>query len=139
MSELDKLRIFYRLKSVYRFNSVEKRKESSAEHSWSCLVLADYFLGMIKQKLDKTKVYELLIYHDLVEIYAGDVNILDTEKRKYKKANEHKASLRLKEELPKPINSKFLALFSEFEEQKTLEAKVRQFTVLLRATAQIMN
>lgn len=123
MNDLNKLRIIYQLKSVSRFNSVGTRKESSAEHSWSCLVLADYFLGKIKQKLDKIKVYEMLMYHDLVEIYAGDVNILDTEKRKYKKEKEYRASLKLKEELPKQINSKFFALFQEFEEQKTLEAK----------------
>lgn len=45
MEDIHKLRVFNRLKTVYRRNSVGNRKESSAEHSWSCLILADFFLS----------------------------------------------------------------------------------------------
>lgn len=72
MDELQRIRKLYKLKSVYRDSSVGNRKESSAEHSWSCLMLADYFIEKMNLKIDRIKVYELLMYHDLVEIEAGD-------------------------------------------------------------------
>jgi hypothetical protein len=43
MENINKLRKFYQLKHVERTAPVGERKESSAEHSWSALILADYF------------------------------------------------------------------------------------------------
>ncbi|MFH0700953.1 MAG: HD domain-containing protein [Candidatus Woesearchaeota archaeon] len=123
MTELDKLRYFYRLKSVDRHNSQGSRKESSAEHTWSCLILADYFFSKIKQKLDRVKVYKMLMYHDLVEIEEGDVNILHEEKRKNKKEIELKAAELITQKIPSSLSKKYLTLFQEYEEQKTLEAR----------------
>lgn len=61
MKEINKLKKFYELKNVERACSVTGRKESSAEHSWSCLILADYFLSVMKNhQLDRLKVYEIL-------------------------------------------------------------------------------
>lgn len=123
MREINKLRVIYRLKSIERANSVSGRKESPAEHIWSCLILADYFINKIKAKLNRLKVYELLMYHDLVEIKAGDVNLLDGEKRKGKKEKEAKAVKELKEKIPKLLWEKLRRLFKEYEEGKTVEAR----------------
>ena len=123
MEDLLKIRKFYELKKVYRMNTVENRKESSAEHTYSCLILADYLLSSLKLKLDKIKVYELVLYHDVVEIEAGDIPIHHLEKKKNKKENELKALHSLKDKIPKLLKSKFVNLFLEFEEQKTREAK----------------
>src|SRR3989338_790984 len=122
MKELQKLRKFYQLKTVYRKNTVTGRKESSAEHSWSCLILADYFLSQMKEKLDRLKVYELLMYHDVVEIEAGDVCISDEEGRKDKNERELQAMHILTKQIPKVLKDKFVALFTEFEAGKTREA-----------------
>tara|TARA_Y100000310_G_C20540428_1_gene743003 strand:- start:487 stop:996 length:510 start_codon:yes stop_codon:yes gene_type:complete len=106
-------------------NSVDTRKESSAEHSWGCLMLADFFLSQMNDhKLDKLKVYELLMYHDVVEIEAGDTPLhpemseIDDKEKREKLAAEF-----LEKELPSPINTKFKKLFVEFEAQETREAK----------------
>jgi putative hydrolases of HD superfamily len=124
MEEINKLRKLYQLKNVERQSTVGKRKESSAEHSWSCLILADYFLNRLKNNaLDRLKVYELLMYHDVVEIEAGDTPIHHEEERKNKKELELKAAHKLKESFPEEIKSKFINLFTEFEEQETKEAK----------------
>jgi len=124
MQDLNKLRKFYHLKNINRECSVGLRKESSAEHSWSCLILADYFLTIIKNNhLDRLKVYELLMYHDVVEIEAGDIPIHHEEKRKNKQELELKAAQKLKEDFPDKIKEKFIALFIEFEDQKTREAR----------------
>ena len=126
MEEITKLRKFYELKKVYRANSVEKRKESSAEHSWSCLILADYFLNITDIKLDRLKVYELLMYHDVVEIEAGDTPIHKEQERKDQKERELKALNKLKNEIPMKLKTKFVNLVNEFEENNTKEAKFAQ-------------
>lgn len=124
MKNIQQLRELYRLKNIDRACSVQNRKESAAEHSWSCLILADYFLSMMQaQKLDRLKVYELLIYHDLVEIESGDFYWFDQEKRKNKKDAEKAAFERLKPKLPLPLKPKIIRLFQEYTECKTKEAK----------------
>lgn len=121
--EINKFRIFNKLKSIYRFNSVDNRKESSAEHSWSCLILADYFLTSMKDhNLDRMKVYELLMYHDVVEIEAGDSPLLPGTSRENKKEKEEMAARILSKKLPGSLQEKYMLLFDEFEEQETKEA-----------------
>jgi len=126
MEEITKLRKLYGLKKVYRSNSVENRKESSAEHSWSCLILADYFLNITELKLNRLKVYELLMYHDVVEIEAGDTPLHKEQERKDQKERELKALNKLKNEIPKELKAKFVNLVNEFEENNTKEAKFAQ-------------
>ncbi|MFW6024919.1 MAG: HD domain-containing protein [Candidatus Woesearchaeota archaeon] len=121
MEDIIDLKIINQLKSVYRASSVKNRKESSAEHTWSCLILADFFLEKTKKDIDKVKVYELLMYHDLVEIISGDYPL--NENREGKKEKEKAASYKLKKLLPEPINNKFFKLFNEFEELQTIESK----------------
>ncbi len=135
--ELPKLRKFYQLKTIERANTVAggkvRRKESPAEHSWSCLILADYFLSKMemsmeksnrkKPALDRLKVYELLMYHDVVEIEAGDINLLNEQERKHKAEREKKAAHVLHQHLPSELGKKFLALFHEYEEGKSKEAR----------------
>lgn len=123
MEEIHKLRIINKLKSVYRECSVENRKESSAEHSWSALIIADYFLSVINEKLDRLKVYELLMYHDLVEIESGNFEMAPGSDRSKKYEIEEIASKKLSSKLPEIIKNKFIKLFNEFEEQKTRESK----------------
>jgi len=123
MEDLMKLRKFYELKKVYRQNSVENRKESSAEHTWSCLILADYFLSITKINLDRLRVYELLMYHDVVEIYAGDTPIHKKQLKKSQKERELNALNKLKDEIPTQLKTKFTRLVNEYEENRTKEAK----------------
>jgi len=123
MEDILKFTKFNQLKKVYRMNSVGKRKESSAEHSWSALMLADFFLNKIDKKIDRLKVYELLLYHDVVEIDSGDFPIKSKELALNKKEIELKSAKKLKAQLPKSQASKFFNLFLEFEENKTTESK----------------
>ena len=123
IGDINRLRIFNRLKSVYRASSVDKRKESSAEHSWSCLVLADFFLSLHNLPLDRLKVYELLLYHDVVEIEAGDSPLCPKIKVEGKEEKEKKAAAYLQKSLPEPLGDKFSELFREFEEGTTRESR----------------
>jgi putative hydrolase of HD superfamily len=123
LKELFRYKLVNKLKSVERLNSVGARKESPAEHTWSSMILADYYLDKIKQKLDKQKVYDLLLYHDLVEIYAGDEPLHPKIKSQNKKEKEAAAADRLRKDLPAELAERFYASFMEFEEQKTIEAR----------------
>jgi putative hydrolase of HD superfamily len=123
MNKIHQFRIFNKLKSVYRFSSVDSRKESSAEHSWSALVLADFFLSQGNYNLDRLKIYELLMYHDVVEIEAGDTPLHPEINSAGKKDRERAAAESLENKLPEPLNRKFKKLFQEFEEGATIEAR----------------
>ena len=78
---------------------------------------------MNDNSIDRLKVYELLMYHDVVEIEAGDVCISKVEERKNRKEKERHAAEKLKEQMPKILQQRFIDLFNEFEEQKTKEAR----------------
>jgi len=123
MKEILKFKKINELKKVYRSNSVGTRKESSAEHTWSSLMLADYFFPKISQKVDKLKVYELLMYHDLVEIESGDFALSPDIEELNKKEIELKGAKVLSKKLTKYQSNKFLNLFMEFEDNLTIEAK----------------
>lgn len=124
MKDLQSLRKFYELKNVERTAKVGTRRESPAEHTWSALILADYFLSQMKNpKLDRLKVYELLMYHDVVEIEAGDVNLLDEQKRKHKAEREKQAAHVLHQHFPLELGKKFLILFQEYEAGNSIEAR----------------
>lgn len=137
--EFEKVLEIYRLKSVDRTSSVKNRKESSAEHSWSCLILADYFLTRTNSKLDRLKVYELLLWHDVVEIEAGDICLSKEDERKNKAECELKAMEKLKHYLPAVLKNKFKSLFLEFEEMKTPEARFAKAIDKLDAEIQEMD
>jgi putative hydrolases of HD superfamily len=137
MKEINKFRTIYELKKVYRENSVGNRKESSAEHSWSCLVLADYFISKYNMKINRLKVYELLIYHDLLEIETGDVP-LNPKNNKIEKDEKHEIKT-LENKLPSPINQKFIDLYREYKERKTKEAKFAKAIDLLDAQIHEMD
>jgi len=97
-------------------------------------MLADYMLTKSKMPMDRVKVYELLLYHDIVEIEAGDIPIHHEEKRIHKQENERKAILKLSEQLPKEVADKLASLFDEFEAQQTPEAKFARAIDKLDAT-----
>lgn len=121
MDDLNSLRKFYQLKKVRRANSVGKRKESPAEHSWSSLILADYFLSKYKRPLDRLNIYELLMYHDVIEIVCGDVDVLDVKKRKDLDKKEREAMNLLKKEIAPILKEKIIKLFAEYQERKLLK------------------
>ncbi len=125
MKDINALLKLYELKNVERMNSVKNRKESSAEHSWSCLILADYFLSKMKNNLniDRLKVYELLMYHDVMEIEAGDTALHPTNDNGGQKEKEHLAFAKLKEEIPYELKEKYILLFNEYEEKTSVEAR----------------
>jgi len=123
IEEIRKLNELFKLKEVKRRGSVAGRPESSAEHSWSCIVLAEYFLPKLRQKIDEKKVIKMLLYHDLIEIKSGDTFFFDDKATKNQKQKEYSALEALRKSIPTQIFRDFIALWKEFDENKTTEAK----------------
>lgn len=99
-----------------------KRHETTAEHTYSTIFLAEYFLKK-HPHLDKNKVMQIILYHDFVEIYAGDT-FAENEKDKIRKEKlEAIAYKKLLKTLPKEIAIDFKWAWKEYEEQETLESK----------------
>lgn len=120
---LEKIKFLYKLKEVDRYGEVGSRKESTAEHTYSAIILAQHLLKLNKNNLDYEKVTKIILYHDLVEIIAGDVFILDEEGRKDKKENELKALEELKNKVPDNLRDEIASLWLEYEDKNSLEAK----------------
>src|ERR1700754_3897506 len=101
----DQLRVLIevvRLKSVLRQSPLAavERRENDAEHSWhlamAVLLLAEYS----DEPLDVARAVELVLVHDLVEIYAGDTSIYDSAALVDQEARERLAAERLFSVLP---------------------------------------
>ncbi len=129
-SDLSRILVFINelehLKKVYRRNLVidGSRQENSAEHSWHIALMA---LALQRYSnfpvLDMPRVVKMLLLHDVVEIDAGDVFVYDAQAMEGKFEREMQAAERLFGLLPSPLGEEFLALWQEFEERKTPEAK----------------
>ncbi|WP_435622895.1 HD domain-containing protein [Flagellimonas sp.] len=115
LTELEKL------KTVERGLNVGNRKESSAEHSWSCLLIADLVIDCMNEPLDRLKVFEYLLYHDVVEVYAGDAKFNNPEEMKLKQEKEEKALEKISSFLPN--SDRFQKIMNEYEHRKTRESE----------------
>src|SRR5471032_2709590 len=115
-----------KLKEVFRQTvcTQSRRAENDAEHSWHlCLcviVLAEHANW---PDLDVLHVLKMLIIHDLVEIDAGDTFAYDTAAMVHQHEREAVAADRIFGLLPADQAREFRALWDEFEEKKTPEAR----------------
>lgn len=119
------LREIDRLKTVMRQSPLldKSRKENSAEHSWHlamyALVLSEYASGPV----DTSRVMQMLLLHDIVEIDVGDIPIHGAAGHDIQAAQEAAAAARLFGLLPEPQAGTLLALWHEFERAETDDAK----------------
>ncbi|UCB46734.1 MAG: HD domain-containing protein [Spirochaetota bacterium] len=122
MKELYKLKQFCKLKEISRVTKVKNRSESPAEHTWSSIILATYFLKKLDIKLDESRVFKLLLYHDVVEIESGDTFELDTESADVEE-KERKAFAEVLKRIPAELTQEYSEAFSEYLEYNTPESK----------------
>jgi putative hydrolase of HD superfamily len=120
IAEVDKLKEIFRQTLVTQ----SRRAENSAEHSWHfalmIIVLAEH---SNHQPLDVLRVLKMVLIHDLVEIDAGDTFAYDTKNMVDQHEREAKAATRIFGLLPPDQTAGFRALWDEFEERKTPEAR----------------
>ena len=117
--EIDKVKNVFRQTHL----SGNGRSENDAEHSWHMAIMAYLLQEYSNEKIDVSRVILMCLIHDLVEIYAGDTYAYDEEHLKTQKIREEAAKEKLFSILPEDQKIKFIALFDEFEENLTAEAK----------------
>lgn len=123
--QMDFIREADKEKNVFRQTWLTdgSRKENDAEHSWHLAVMAMLLSEYANEEVDVLHVMSMVLIHDLVEIDAGDTYAYDSTGNKTKRARELKAANRLFNILPPDQAKKMRALWDEFEEGATPEAK----------------
>ena len=99
------------------------RYENSAEHSWQIALLAASLAPYAASPIDINRVVAMLLVHDIGEIDTGDTMVYVEEGVAERKAAEAAAVTRIFGMLPEPQGAKFLALWQEFEDADTPEAR----------------
>ena len=115
-----------RLKTVLRQSTLtdRSRRENSAEHSWHLALMALVLAEHAPPGTDLSRVMAMVVVHDLVEIDAGDLSVYapEAEQARQRRA-ERAAADRIFALLPPGQASALRALWDEFEERATAEAK----------------
>ena|SRR6218665_10400 len=119
IKEIDKLK--YILRKTRLFNS--DRHENDAEHSWHLAMMTIVLAEHSDKPIDILKVLKMVLIHDIVEIDAGDTFIYDAAKNHTNTDEELVAAKRIFGLLPEKQAEKFIAIWQEFEEGITNEAK----------------
>ena len=114
----------FKLKNLLRrgwlIREIPNRTESDAEHCYSMTMLALEIMAKNDLKLDQLKVLKMIAYHELGEIDAGDMTIVDKVPKDVKYQKELAGITRISKEYDMP---EILDLWLEFEECKTPEAQ----------------
>lgn len=115
-----------RLKTVLRQSTLtdRSRRENSAEHSWHLALMALVLAEHAPPGTDLGAVMAMVVLHDLVEIDAGDLSVYAAEADQARQERAERAAAdRLFPILPVAQASALRALWDEFEERATAEAK----------------
>jgi len=99
------------------------RYENSAEHSWQIALLALSLAPYADRAIDMDRVVALLLVHDIGEIDTGDTLVFAEHGWAERKAAERAAAERIFGLLPAPQAQRFLALWQEFEDGASAEAR----------------
>ena len=99
------------------------RRESDAEHAWHMAIMIYLLREYANEKIDLAKTMMMALIHDIVEIDAGDTYAYDTAALATQQEREAKAAQRIFGLLPEDQREEMLALFQEFEDYETPEAR----------------
>ncbi|MBI2651591.1 HD domain-containing protein [Candidatus Woesearchaeota archaeon] len=117
---------YAQLKNLYRQGWLErgvseKDCETVAEHSFGVALLSYIIAEEYRPDLDSSRVMRLGLFHDVSEIYAGDITPKDGVSLEDKSQREYEAVKRVFSRLPNP--HKYVNIWLEFEKHASPEAK----------------
>ena len=119
IEEVDKLKYIERKTRLFKSD----RRENDAEHSWHLSLMAIVLSEHSNGNIDVLKVIKMLLIHDIVEIDAGDTFLFDTIKNHENTEEELIAAKRIFGILPYGQAEDLVAIWKEFEEGETPDAK----------------
>lgn len=99
------------------------RRENDAEHAWHMAMMIYLLKEYSNEEIDVAKAMMMAIIHDIVEIDAGDTYAYDSKGIESQKEREEHAAGRIFGLLPEDQCVELRALFEEFEEAKSPEAR----------------
>ena len=109
------------MRQTYLTGGMER--ENDAEHAWHMAVMALVLSEYSNEQIDLLRVISMILIHDIVEIDAGDTYAYDEAAKKDQAERERKGADRLFGMLPEDQREHFYALWEEFEEGRTPEAR----------------
>lgn len=114
-----------RLKTIVRQSPLAavERRENDAEHSWHLAMMVIVLAEYADEEIDVGHTVQLVLVHDLVEIYAGDTPLYDDAAAVDQRERETKAAEKLFPILPADQARRLRRLWEEFEERRTPEAR----------------
>lgn len=114
-----------RLKATLRQTTLidGSRQENSAEHSWHLAMMALLLAEYSAEPVDLTRVLEMVLVHDVIEIDAGDTFCYDARANLDKDTRERMAAERLFGLLPADQGEALRGAWEEFEAGATAEAR----------------
>jgi 5'-deoxynucleotidase YfbR-like HD superfamily hydrolase len=137
-SILDFLQVAGGLKTIERATYLPDldRHENDAEHTFHMALFALLLMPETELDVDRARVYELILVHDLVEIIAGDTPAYDVQARLDAKEREARAAEELFAALPADVGARLHATWREFEDGDTPEAEFARAMDRLQGFAQ---
>lgn len=119
--ELDKLKA---VKRQITLPCDGQRQENSAEHSWHVALMASMLAHYASKPINITRVIQMILIHDVVEIDAGDMFAFNAQHNHDAQAEkEIEAAKRIFGLLPAPLDQQWLNLWFEFEDAATPDAE----------------
>ncbi|MFD8597563.1 HD family hydrolase [Kitasatospora sp. NPDC059646] len=114
-----------RLKTILRQSplAAAERRENDAEHSWHLAMMVTVLAEYADEPIDVGHTVQLVLLHDLVEIYAGDTPLYDPAAGVDQAERETAAADELFGLLPEDQSRRLRELWDEFEERRTPEAR----------------
>jgi len=128
-----------RLKDIVRqtLNAHSGRQENDAEHSWALCLFVMTLAEHSNTPIDVLRVMKMLLIHDIVEIDAGDTFAYDTQRLVDQHERETAAAVRIFGLLPDDQSAEFRALWDEFEDRQTADARFAH--AIDRCQAMLLN
>lgn len=117
-------------------------RESAAEHSWRLSLLVMLVAPKLSKKIDLLKALKMATIHDIVEIDAEDVVVLDhidnKAKKDFKDQEEKRAIEKVKGMLGED-GKEIYELWHEYLESETYEAKILHVLNMLEGQTQFLS
>ena len=99
------------------------RAENDAEHAWHMAVMAWLLKDYANEPVDVARTMMMCLIHDIVEIDAGDTYAYDPAGLQTQQAREDAAKERIYSLLPEDQKAELVAMFDEFENWSSPEAR----------------
>jgi putative hydrolase of HD superfamily len=132
-----------RLKTEHRHaHKSNGQPESAAEHSWRLSLMVMLIEPKLQKRLDMLKTLKMATIHDIVEIDAEDVLVLEhidnKEKKNFKDSEEERAMLNIQALLGNDGNE-ISELWHEYLTAETYEARILHVLNMIEGQTQFLS